>query len=202
MTRSIAIYLAGSIQKAHEKGNELFWCEEHMEEMRGVLHDFDLLFLNPAFRTDDLSDPHSIFGRDMLQVYSSDVVFVDARDRRGLGVGAEMMWAKINEIPVVIWAPKNTHYHRTHAELLGTPIENYVHPFIASLSDQLVETVAQGAEWIRRLIADPSLSIKEESSIREAIEYYKSTQLQHDLPMQEMLKRCERWRNRVEETLI
>lgn len=202
MTQSIAIYLAGSIQKGHEKGNELWWSETHMEQMRQSLETFDLLFLNPAFRSDDLSDSRSIFGRDMLQVFSSDVVFVDARDRRGLGVGAEMMWAKLNRIPIVIWAPKETHYHRSKAELLGTPLTDYVHPFVASLADQVVETVEKGAEWIGHFVKNPSLSIKGEESIREAIEYYKATQLESDLPMQEMLQQCGKLRERVAESLI
>jgi len=200
--QSIAIYLAGSIQKGHEKGNELWWSETHMEQMRQRLREYDLLFLNPAFRTDDLSDSRSIFGRDMLQIFSSDVVFVDARDRRGLGVGAEMMWAKVNRISIVIWAPKETHYHLTKAELLGTPLTNYVHPFVASLADQIVETVEEGAEWIGHFVKNPSFSVNGAEAIREAMEYYKATQLDHDVPIQEMLEQCSRLRERVEESLI
>ncbi len=93
----------------------------------------------------------------MLQVFCSRLFFVDARDRRGLGVGAEMMWAKLHRIPIVTWAPKNSHYHKTHTRLLDVPVKNWVHPFIESLSDALVENLEEGAEWIKRLISDPSL---------------------------------------------
>src|SRR5579872_2699636 len=101
--RTIAIYLAGSIQKGHET-NDLYWTRSDLETIEEALSDYNVKFLNPALRSDDLSDQQSVFGRDMLQVYCSDVVFVDARDRRGIGVGAEMMWAKMNQIPVLTLA--------------------------------------------------------------------------------------------------
>lgn len=106
MKSKIAIYLAGSIKKGHEKSDESYWTEEDKIFLKKHLNHYEVSFLNPAFRTDDLSHQRSVFGRDMLQVFSSNIVFVDARDRRGLGVGAEMMWAKVNAIPVVTWAPK------------------------------------------------------------------------------------------------
>lgn len=105
MKQNLAIYLAGTIKKGHVVSDLLCWTDEHMAQIQENLKDFDVSFLNPALRTDDLGDQFSVFGRDMLQVFTSHVVFVDARDRRGLGVGAEMMWAKMNGIPVVTWAP-------------------------------------------------------------------------------------------------
>src|SRR5690348_7658831 len=100
MKSKIAIYLAGSIKKGHEKSDESFWTEEDMDFLKKQIAPHEISFLNPAFRTDNLSDQRSVFGRDMVQVFSSNIVFVDARARRGLGVGAEMMWAKVNKIPV------------------------------------------------------------------------------------------------------
>ncbi len=133
MKEKLAIYLAGTIKKGHEKSDETYWTEEYMDLLRLHLHDFEPSFLNPAFRTDNLSDQLSVFGRDMLQVFCSDIVLVDARDRRGLGVGAEMMWAKFHAIPVIIWAPKGTHYHKNEATILGLPVSKYIHPFVESL---------------------------------------------------------------------
>ena len=114
----ISIYLAGSIKKEHEKADESFWTDHDMAFLKKELPEFQLSFLNPAFRADDLSDQRSVFGRDMTQVFCSDVVFVDARDRRGLGVGAEMIWAKFHKIPVVTLAPKNSHYNKSKTILL------------------------------------------------------------------------------------
>lgn len=93
MKDPLAIYLAGSIQKGHEK-SDYFWSDSDLSVLKDGLSRYEVSFLNPALRSDDLSDQHSVFGRDMLQVFCSNIVFVDARSRRGLGVGAEMMWAK------------------------------------------------------------------------------------------------------------
>ncbi len=184
MKQTIAIYLAGSIQKGHENSSESFWTETDMNQLRSDLKEFEVVFLNPACRNDNLSDQHSVFGRDMLQVFSSHIVFVDARDRRGLGVGAEMMWAKINKIPVVTWAPKNSHYNKSQTTILGMPVHDFIHPFVNALSDQIVETLTQGAEWIAEIISHPSsVNIKDIEHIHSAIEYYKSTQFHRDTPM-------------------
>ena len=183
----IAIYLAGSIKKGHEKSDESYWTDADMACLRKDLNGYDIAFLNPAFRTDDLSDNHSVFGRDMLQVFSSHLVFVDARDRRGLGVGAEMMWAKINKIPVIAWAPRNTHYRKDRTTLLGVPVENFIHPFVESLSDRVVSDLVEGAKWIHELMSNPSLPVKGIEHIGAAMQHYKASQLHLDQPMKELL---------------
>lgn len=187
MKSKIAIYLAGSIKKGHEKSDESFWTDDDMHLLKTSLDKYEVLFLNPAFRTDDLSDQFSVFGRDMLQVFSSDIVFVDARDRRGLGVGAEMMWGKVNKIPVVTWAPKNSHYNKDHTTILGMPVANFIHPFVESLSDKIVENLVEGARWIDFVNSTPSVAIKGIQNIRAAMQHYKESQLHRDRPMKELL---------------
>lgn len=197
MSSKIAIYLAGSIKKGHEKSGETFWTDEDMSILKKSLDKYELLFLNPAFRTDDLSDSFSVFGRDMLQVFSSNIVFVDARDRRGLGVGAEIMWAKVNKIPVVTWAPKNSHYNKDHTTILGVPVSNFIHPFVGSLSDKIVENLVEGAEWIHSVMSDPGVEIKGIQYIGSAMQHYKDSQLHHDVPMKELLTSSEELMRRI-----
>lgn len=188
MKPRIAIYLAGSIKKGHENPNESFWTEDDIHLIKTNLNQYDVAFLNPAFRTDDLSDQHSVFGRDMLQVFSSHIVFVDARDRRGLGVGAEMMWAKLNTIPVVTWAPKNSHYHKSQTTILGVEVNDFIHPFIEGLSDKIVENLTEGAEWIGKFFSNPSSTkVKGIEHISSAMKYYKAKQLHRDTPMKQLL---------------
>lgn len=190
----LAIYLAGTIKKGHENSNETHWGDREINALKEALHPYEVSFLNPAFRSDNLSDPHSVFGRDMLQVFSSHVIFVDARDRRGLGVGAEMMWGKVNRIPVVTWAPKNTHYHMSKAVLLGKPVEDYIHPFVYALSDVVVETLEEGAKWIKKI---KEHSIKGPECMHAAMQYYKDSQLSQDRPMQDLMINCDELKTRV-----
>jgi hypothetical protein len=127
MDTTISIYLAGSIKKGHERTDESFWTDSDMVFLRKALSEYEISFLNPAFRSDDLSDQRSVFGRDMTQVFCSDVVFVDARDRRGLGVGAEMMWAKFHKIPIVTLAPVDSHYNKSKTTLLDVAVSRIKH---------------------------------------------------------------------------
>lgn len=180
----IAIYLAGKIQKAHEEPNETYWTEKEQRILREHLCPLAVHFLNPAIRTDDLSDQRSVFGRDMTQVFTADVILVDARDRRGLGVGAEMMWAKMNQKPVVTFAPKGSHYHKESTSLLGVNVKGWIHPFVESLSDLVAESLQEAADWIK---AGPT-NIKGPTSIHEAMQYYMQTQYAGDQPMQELAK--------------
>lgn len=197
MKKTIAIYLAGTIQKGHENSDSR-WTDDDMAIIRETLSEYEISFLNPAFRSDNLSDQHSVFGRDMLQVFSCDVVFVDARDRRGLGVGAEMMWAKFNEIPVVTLSPKDSHYNKSETTLLSVAVENWTHPFVEALSDKIVEDIYEGAQWIEEVMCNELIEIKGIDHIVNAMNYYKETQLQNDKPMQRLITSNEEIRERID----
>lgn len=188
MKRKIAIYLAGAIRKGHEKSEPFYWTDDDILFLKESLPHFEISFLNPAFRTDDLSDQVSVFGRDMLQIFSCDILFVDARDRRGLGVGAEMMWAKVNKIPVVTWAPKNSHYHKDEAVILDVRVPNFVHPFVEGLSDKIVESLEEGAAWIGSFMTGLSPEIKGIECVEGAMKIYKERQLERDIPMRELVE--------------
>jgi len=197
MNTKVSIYLAGSIKKGHGKANESFWTEEDILFLEKALPDYLISFLNPAFRSDNLSDQRSVFGRDMTQVFCSDIVFVDARNRRGLGVGAEMMWAKLHKIPIVTLAPKDSHYNKSQTTLLGTYVEHWIHPFVESLSDAIVENLTEGALWIRKFLTQPTTPVKDISYILSAMQYYRDTQLSHDEPMKALIMANEQLHQRI-----
>jgi hypothetical protein len=200
MKSQVSIYLAGNIKKGHEKVEDTYWTDEDIHVIKNRLSDFDVSILNPAFRSDDLTDLYAVFGRDMLQVKCSDIVFVDARGRRGLGVGAEMMFAKVHQIPLVIWAPHNSHYRRSKTTLIDVPIENYVHPFILSLADTLADTLEEGIEWIHSYLSNNALyEIKGMEHISQAINHYKERQLGKDEPMLSLLESNIELKRKVED---
>jgi hypothetical protein len=197
MKNKLAIYLAGSIKKGHEKNEDSYWTEADISLLQKHLDKYTVCFLNPALRFDDLSDQDSVFGRDMLQVYCSDVVLVDARHRRGLGVGAEMMWAKVHKLPVITLAPKNSHYHKTEATVLNVHIKEWVHPFVHALSDALVENLDEAAMWIERFHSG-KIKVKGAEYIESAMHHYKGSQLPQDAPMKEILHGCTKLKGKVD----
>lgn len=181
----LSIYLAGNIQKGHEKESAIFWTEEDRKILQQGLSPVQVSFLNPAFRSDDLSDQKSVFGRDMTQVFSSDITFVNARERRGLGVGAEMMWAKANHVPVLILAPSKSHYRKEKVHLLGIEVNDWVHPFVESLADQIVHDLDEAVLWIRKFI-EGKVKIKDLSFVHDAMKYYIENQFEKDVPMKSL----------------
>ncbi len=183
----IAIYLAGNIQKGHEKESEIFWTHDDQVFLAQAVHPCKLTFLNPAMRTDDLSDQKSVFERDMTQVYFADIILVDARERRGLGVGAEMMWAKMNRIPVLTLAPKNTHYQKQEVKLLGVRVQNWVHPFVESLSDVVINDLLDAATWLKQFIRG-EVQVKGPEFITDAMRHYQKSQLPNDVAMKELIE--------------
>ncbi|MCB1067805.1 MAG: hypothetical protein KDK56_06430 [Simkania sp.] len=186
----LSIYFAGSIQKDHEQ-NDSYWTEEDFASLRTLLDPHYVHILNPAERTDDLSDEFAVFGRDMTQIYLADLLFVDARHRRGLGVGAEMMWAKVLGKPVVALAPKESHYRKAIASLLGQPIDDYIHPFVESLSDCIADSLEEGAAWILEFASGEVGPIKDLETIEEAMQYYREMQFPQDKPMKQLIESSE-----------
>lgn len=197
MADDITIYLAGKIQKAHEEPNETYWTEADQQILREALAPRKVLFLNPAIRSDNLSDQKSVFGRDMTQVYTADAVLVDARDRRGLGVGAEMMWAKMNRIPVFTLSPIGSHYHKESTSLLGVEVESWIHPFVECLSDAVVESLEEAASYLASLRDEKFLEIKGPEWIRDAMRYYLETQFPLDQPMVALSEASKTLENRL-----
>ncbi len=180
--RKVTIYLAGKIPKGDETPNDkLHWTKPHIDLLRSNLSEFDVVLLNPAIKDCDLTDQDNVFGCDMQYVFASDAIFVDARGSCGLGVGAEMMWAKVNGIPVISWAPKDTYYNKSSTMVLGTYVPNFIHPFVNGLSDKVVENIEEGAEWIKQFVKDPnSVKIKNSNTIHSIMESYKTNQLQEN----------------------
>ena len=187
MTSLISIYCSGGIKKGPHDDRKLTWDERAHEEFRTALRPYQVVFLNPDERTDDVSDLFTVFGRDHYQVSVADFVVIDARQRRGIGVGIEMLSAKWFTKPVISIVPRNSHYRREELQWQETTIKNYIHPHLLGLSDAVVSNFAEAAQWIREFLANPR-PVKDMSVLTAAIDTYKQKQLKRDDPMVEALR--------------
>lgn len=182
------VYLSGSIKKGkNDERKKSYWTENDIKLLKDVLASkYELTIMNPAVRSDDLSDAESTFGRDLLQVRISDIVLVDARDKKGIGIGSEMTYAKTMGIPVLTVAPPESQYNRTNFEYLGQKIDTWIHPFIYGLSDYLFASVEEAANFILNSNF-PLKRIKDGSYFEEAMRHYIITQLQQDHGMKRII---------------
>lgn len=185
--KKITIYPAGGVQKGAKDNGKVSWTEEDMELFRKKLSPHKVHFIDPRYRNDVVKDSLAVFGRDLMAVRISDFVVVDARHKRGIGVGQEMLFAKMNKVPVIAVAPKNSHYVRGKLEYLGQKVENYIHPFLFSTSDAIVENFEQAAEWIKRFLEKP-VEVKDISITEKAIKEYMQKYMHKDDPVNRAIK--------------
>ncbi|EFK96036.1 hypothetical protein LDC_1940 [sediment metagenome] len=174
--RKAAFYLSGSIKKGKADDGKLCWGDAEKETIRKGLEGFEVVFLDPQVGGRHLEDPVTAFGHDMALVASADFVLVDARERRGLGVGTEMLAAKLRSIPVVSIVPRDSHYHRGRLNYLGVEVNDYMHPFIFSLSDAVAENLAEAINWVKAHLSSPG-PVKGIEVVEEAIKRYKEKHL-------------------------
>lgn len=196
----VAIYLSGSIQKGHTDTRESFWTPNDIEFIERVLAPMDVHLLNPASRSDDLSDFLGTFGRDLFQVAAADVIFVDVRDRRGIGVGSEMTVAKALGVPVVSLCPENSHYRRQDFVFMGQQLTDWTHPFVYGLSDVVVGTLKEACGWLLdNQVWEKRISKELDHSgntVNAAIHHYLNTQLERDKEMSAIVASSTRLREK------
>ena len=196
----IRIYLSGSIQKGvGDAVKKSVWTDEDIATLRETLEGVaNLSLMNPASRSDDLSDHVSVLGRDLLQVYISDLILVDARDRKGLGVGAEMQFAKDYGIPVISVSPPNSQYRKDILEYLGQVVHDWTHPFVGGLSDYIADSVREAAEYIRDHFPFEGGTIKDRDYLRSSMLHYVNTQFKIDTEMYSLANEDPELLNRIE----
>lgn len=156
MTRPLRIYLSGSIRKGADdsRSPDHFWTNEDEEFIRqNAGRPVELL--NPSKTDINRQDFAINFGCDLHLVSISDVVLVDARREKGIGVGAEMMFAVQHGIPVVTWSPPDTHYRRSQiTNLFGKDIYDWTHPFVFGLSNYVVDDLESAMAIIKSGVLD------------------------------------------------
>src|SRR5207253_8251648 len=114
-----------------------------------------------------------VFGHDCYFVKQADVIIVNASAKLGVGTAQEMLIAKYFKKPVISILPKDTHHRRTNLQMAVGVVEDWIHPFIFSTSDTVVENLDQAVSWIKEYNQTPnSKKIKDIGIIDQAIEKY------------------------------
>lgn len=175
--KQLSIYLAGSIKKGDtDQKKTSYWTRQDEETILSSFGgDFRVRILNPATFRLKRADSLSNFGGDMYLVRESDFIFVDARDKKGLGVGAEMVAAKYYHLPLVCLCAYGSYYRKRFLpNVYGEDLHNWTHPFIIGLSDYIADTIEDAVNWMKAHMQRPK-PIKDLSVIDASIQYYMDT---------------------------
>ncbi|MDH6523102.1 hypothetical protein M2163_000392 [Streptomyces sp. SAI-135] len=180
----ISVYCSGSIVKGSTDDKKLCWTDTEKEEVQQGADPYEIVFLNPD---DPITDPGNVlgqFGRDMYQVMVADAVIVDARERRGLGVGVEMAAAAIMGTPIIVVAPRNSKYRSDELHYRGVVVKDYVHPHVASLATSVVDDFMAAGNVLAKIRGEKKMASEPYPDwLDSAITEYRRNVFRHDSPM-------------------
>ena len=187
---TISVYCSGSIAKGASDERKLCWSDvERLEVAKGAAP-AEVVFLNPD---DPITDPGNTlgqFGRDMYQVMVASAVIVDARERRGIGIGVEMSAAALLGTPIIVVAPPNSKYRADELEYRGVLVRDYIHPHVAALATAVVDDFLSAGELLPRLAPEKASEAHHMPDwLYEAITEYRDNVMPDDPPMLEALER-------------
>jgi hypothetical protein len=166
----LTIYCSGGVRKSTDQDPKLCWGDAERAALSEAL-DIDVYFVSPDAPVEDLSDLSALFGRDIYGVKIADVVVVDARQKRGLGVGIEMVAAKMYDKPLIAAVPQGSHYRQDDVALTGGVVSEYVHPHIRGLCDEVVGDFEAAGRWLAEYL-DRRPEVKGKDALDTAVLYY------------------------------
>ncbi|MEV6302530.1 hypothetical protein AB0M02_24160 [Actinoplanes sp. NPDC051861] len=171
------LYLSGSVRKGDNDSRPAieFWSQADEDKLTNGINARAVRTLNPSKSKIRRSDYYANFGCDLHLVSISNVVLVDVRAKRGIGIGAEMMFAQMSGIPVVSICPRNSAYRQDLVpNVFGEDLKDWIHPFVFGLSDYIVEDIDDAVQLINNLIEEGRLNRRpaEASRVPESLEYY------------------------------
>ena len=135
------IYLAGSIPKGDKETEEFIdWRKQYITVLEKV---FDAEFITPLAGEVDETDQLLVVGKDSKSIKSSDLVIVNAEEQLGAGTAMELVIAKYLKKRVITVLPKNSYHRRSNLNFNGKEVEDWIHPFVHTFSDFVVEKVEE-----------------------------------------------------------
>lgn len=155
------------------------WDPAARREFRAGLRPVSAVFLSPGDPLPKNSVSTTVFGRELYQLALADCVVIDARQKRGLGIGVELAVARLLEKPVVSVVPPDSHYRPGTVRYRGIRVAEYVHPHLDALSDVIVNTFSDAGAWLQ-VFFDERRSAKTSASISNALRMYVEDVLPHD----------------------
>lgn len=187
----LSIYCSGSIKKGKDDQTGPLWGDDERRAV-GAGAGTEIVYLNPD---DPIVMPGNVlgqFGRDMFQVLVATAVIVDARARRGLGVGVEMAAAGILGTPVVVVAPRNSKYRMDTLTYRSVTVNDYIHPHVAAIAESVVDDFTAAGRLLPGLAGHRAEVGAKPVWLSSALEEYEKHVLPHDPPMLKALEELQR----------
>jgi hypothetical protein len=163
--------MAGKVAKGGEIGTITDWRVNCAEKLASIGR-FE--FVSPENPELNESKPFSVFGYACKLIRETDFTLVDASQRLGAGTAQEMVIAKYFNKHVLTILPHNTHHRRTNLQMYAVLVEDWIHPFLFSMSDHIFSSIDEAVEFFVKNPKFLDTSPKRLSVIDEAIAHYET----------------------------
>lgn len=161
------IYLAGSVPKGDKDAKDFIdWRKRYIEIISQTIKNVELFDPN-VFAVLE-GDSLALTGADCGYIQQSDLVVVNAEEKLGAGTAMELVVAKYFNKPVITVLPKATHHRRSNLKFEGRLVKDWIHPFIDTFSDIVIEKPSEIKQALKELKKKKIKTIK---VIDEAVEY-------------------------------
>ena len=140
-----------------------YWKQKDEQYLKRNL-DFPLELFNPNSLSISEFDSEKRFVSDLTELLSSSFIILDARNRKSIGVGSELMLAKMCKIPIYTICPVDSHYRK----------ERWIHPFIYELSDKIFDSNEKLVYYLNQINKLGKLIIRRDINVNKVIDYLNS----------------------------
>ncbi len=130
------VYLAGKVRKGAVEEAQQDWRDQYVAALKNK----NVKFFTPECTTEDVSKSYDVFSRDVKIIAESNLVLVDGTREIGVGTAQEIMIAKVLNVPVIAVVPPDGKYRKKKCRMNGVTYTNYVHPFLNSTTDLIVDS--------------------------------------------------------------
>jgi hypothetical protein len=161
------IFLAGSVPKGDKEAeNWTDWRKIYIEKIKKIVGNVELFDPNIFYALE--GDSKAVAGADSWHIKQSDLVIINGQEKLGAGTAMEILIAKYFKRPVIVILPKNSHHRRSKLLFEGKTVDEWIHPFIDSFADIILENIDEFSK-VPGILA--KAKIKDITEIDKVIEY-------------------------------
>ena len=159
------IFVSGGVRKKFRDGQIdcTYWHQKDELFLAKKLV-FPCEIFNPDALTVSFFSSEERIREDFRALLTSNCILVDARAKRGIGVGAEIILAKMHKIPIYTLCPKDGHYRVSSEE------REWIHPLIFEFSDAIFESIDDITSYLNELFKNEKLCMKQVENADEIID--------------------------------
>lgn len=144
MMKALKIYLSGSVKKKFQKKENLILWSDIVSGLSNFINEkgIPVEIFDPS-KEETQQKYENIFQAEMDFIANCDWFLVELSQKRGLGVGVEMLHAVNNGVEIYAICPDQGYYRKDDIK--------WLHPFVKNLSTKIVNDLDELISFLNTL---------------------------------------------------